>query len=378
MFFEIEKKDANTDARLGKITTRHGEFATPAFLPWGGKDTLKAAHAPELRFWGAPAVLVDAFVLSDRPGESAIAGAGGVHNLLGWKGPIFADSGRFADKKAKEVKFFESGIFFQPASGRVMQIYTPEQSLQTQSILGADIALLQSCPSRLFREKSGLRQSVELTVLWAERGRRQLEKNRRSLPNFSLKIYATVQGGASLELRLQCATELNKTEFDGFAIADLFGGTGDKKALKFLKPIFAALDQAKPRHVYEAGEPEIIARAVAAGADSFDSTQPIEMSAKGRLFIFDKTGGFELLDINKKKYRNDPQPPDNTCNCYVCLHSSKGELYRQFLQNDPLAMRMALMHNFRFYFNLMEKIRRSIKYESFSEFLKTFKKRKNS
>ncbi|MEK9181269.1 MAG: tRNA guanosine(34) transglycosylase Tgt [Patescibacteria group bacterium] len=361
-FFEIVKEDIKSRARLGLLNIGNYEVETPAFVPLGSQTDLKDAVGSELKFWGAKMIAVDSFQLFVRPGDQMISKAGGLGPYLGFRGPVLSDAGRFRPGAGMlAFKFFETGIFFQASGADALRLFTPEQSIQTQINLGADIITTLACP-----EQSGgkieARKAADFTFSWAERAKRMFEKIKPTACT-APKIFGAVAASDILENIITDAAKLRELDFDGYSF------TFSPDPIKTL----ADLEEEKPRHLCDAAMPELIVRSIAAGIDTFDSNLPVELAQTGRLFVNMKPDGYGILDVRNKKYAQDPVPPDNTCNCYLCLHHNLSELHRLILQSDIAAKRLSVIHNFRFYFNFLEKVRRAIKYESFDDLLASYR-----
>ncbi|MDP3993959.1 MAG: tRNA guanosine(34) transglycosylase Tgt, partial [bacterium] len=336
----------------------------------------------EIKFWGAEMILANTYHLWLRPGDTLIYKAGGLHKFMGWDGPIFTDSGGFqvfslGEKRAtlsdlgegkgevRGVKISEAGVEFRNELDGALHILTPEASIQIQSNLGSDIALVLDDVPGLPATKERIQKSLDLTLLWAGRAKAHFEKIIEKSLNPGQRLYGIVQGGDSEDLRKKSAEALQKIGFDGYGIGGLAVGEDAETMYKVLGFTLPHLEENKPRHLLGVGYPEQIIKAVSLGIDTFDCVIPTRNARHGDLFVNRKEGGYEILKINNQKYAEDFTPVDNTCNCYGCLHHNRAYIRHLFMAGEPLGIRLATMHNLRFYLNLMEKIRRDIELGSF-------------
>lgn len=391
--FELLKRDTSTKARLGIINTAHGPVRTPAFLPIGTRGSVKAVTTEELKFWGAEMVLCNTYHLWLRPGDLLIRKAGGLHKFMGWEGPIFTDSGGFqvfslGEKSKKTLKMSDHGVEFRDELEGKTRVLTPEESINIQANLGSDIALVLDDVPGLPADEKRLGKSLDLTLRWAERAKRHHERVLKNSVNPGQKLYGIVQGGDIEQLRKRSVAELRKLDFDGYAVGGLAVGESAEIMYKVLNFTVPHLEEDKPRHLLGVGTPEQIVEAVARGIDTFDCVLPTRNARHGMLYINSKTSPlsppheegmkgevssfYDVLNITNSRFADDFTPPDNTCSCYLCLHHTRAYLRHLFQTGEPLAIRLATMHNLRFYLDLMARIRRAIEFESFAELEQDF------
>jgi len=412
-YFEILKKDEKSKARNGVLHTAHGDVQTPAFLPIGTKGTVKAVTSEELKFWGAEMILANTYHLWQRPGDGLIYKAGGLHKFMNWKGPIFTDSGGFqVQSLAKFKKVMEAGVLFNFDMDGRQEILSPEKSVQIQANLGSDISLILDDFSGVPFEYEQSKISTELTNRWAERAiREHLNIMTHGDPiNPGQKLWGIVQGSNFQDLRKISAQAMAKFGFEGFAVGGV--ATVDEPFEEMMKAIewsIAHLPEEKPKHLLGVGTPYDIVQGAARGCDTFDCVIPTREARHGRLYVShafhservqpreesinsdvsrslrsssDALGvsrdgtiveGYATIDIRLEKYKEDFTTIDNTCDCYLCLNHTKSYLRHLFAAGEPLATRLASMHNLRFYLNLMKKIRTAIQYDYFNEMAANYK-----
>lgn len=400
-YFEILKKDSKSKARLGIINTHHGQVHTPIFLPIGTRGTVKSVTSEELKFWGAEMILANTYHLWQRPGDGLVYKAGGLHQFMNWQGPIFTDSGGFqVFSLAKMRKVTEAGVFFQFDLDGREEMLSPEKSVQIQANLGSDVALiLDDFPGFPF-EYERSKQSIELTKRWAERA---VKEHQRIVldgdpVNRGQKLWGIVQGASFPDLRKKSAEDMVALGFEGFAIGGVAVGEGHDEMMIAVESAVPHLPENSPKHLLGVGTPFDIVQAVARGCDTFDCVIPSREARHGRLYISCHRGGgnpepgspgsltprqspeddilregYETIDIRVQKYAEDFTPIDPNCNCYACLNHTKAYLRHLFATGEPLALRLATMHNLRFYLNLMGKIRQAIEFDYFDKMVKEFR-----
>lgn len=379
-YFKITKKDPNSKARLGVIHTAHGDVQTPQFLPIGTKGTVKTVTSEELKFWGATMVLANTYHLWQRPSDVLVYKAGGLHKFMNWKGPIFTDSGGFqVFSLAKIRKVMEAGVLFQFDLDGKQEILSPEKSIQIQANLGSDIALiLDDFPGYPFEHERS-KQSIELTERWAERAVREHKRivEDGDPINPGQKLWGIVQGASFEDLRKQSAETMTNFGFEGFAIGGVAVGEPHEEMMKAIEYSIPYLPETAPKHLLGVGTPFDIVQAVARGCDTFDCVIPTREARHGRLYISakDKDGneGYETIDIRLEKFKEDFTPIDSTCNCYACLNHTRAYVRHLMTSEEMLGVRLATMHNLRFYLNLMDKIRKAIEFDYFDDMVKTFR-----
>lgn len=377
--FSIRKKDEKTKARTGVIQTAHGEVQTPVFLPIGTKGAVKSIAAEELRFWGAEMILANTYHLWQRPGDALIAKAGGLHKFMNWKGAIFTDSGGFqVFSLAKMVKVTDAGVKFQSDIDGSTHVLTPESSVQIQLNLGSDIALVLDEFPGFPATKKQVKDTVSRTTAWAKRAALQHNKLAGSSVNSGQMLWGIIQGSTYKDLRKQSAEEISALGFPGYAIGGVAVGEPPEKMYQAVRDSIPHLEEDKPKHLLGVGSPEQIVQGVALGCDSFDCVIPTREARHGKLYINLKPGegdGYRTINIDNEQFKEDFTPVDNTCNCYCCANFTKAYVRHLFMSKEPLGIRLATMHNLRFYLNLMTNIRQSIESENFAKLVSSYKDR---
>jgi queuine tRNA-ribosyltransferase/7-cyano-7-deazaguanine tRNA-ribosyltransferase len=387
-FFKISHCDNKTRARCGVLRTPHGEIHTPSFVAVGTQATVKAVGPDDLKKIGIQVLIANTYHLHLRPGEDVIAQLGGLHTFMGWDGPIMTDSGGFQAfslgaaiehgvgkiasifpdeveaaargghlSKARQgqslVKITEEGIEFRSHLDGSPQKFTPENTIEIQKKLGADIIfVLDECTSPL-HDYEYTKRAMERTHRWAVRALEHFRK----LSNGRQALFGIVQGGAYKDLREESATFIANVDFDGIGIGGSVGRSKEDlyRVLDWTIPL---LPEEKPRHLLGIGEIEDIFEAVARGIDLFDCVAPTRMARNGALWV-KETKDFRI-NITNAAYKTDPRPIAENCECYTCQNFSRAYLHHLFLAKEILAMRLATIHNLHFLESLMRKIRAAI------------------
>ena len=355
MKFDLYKTSGK--ARRGQLTLAHGTVQTPAFMPVGTYGTVKAMSPAELRDIGAHIVLGNTFHLWLRPGLEVIEAHGGLHDFMGWNGPILTDSGGFQVFSLGALrKISEEGVKFQsPVNGDKLFL-TPEESMRIQRVLNSDIAMIfDECTPYPATEKEAA-DSMRLSLRWATRSKAAHEGN----PN---ALFGIVQGGMYEHLRDESLAELTRIDFDGFAIGGLSVGEPKEDMRRILEHTAPRLPQNKPRYLMGVGTPEDLVASVAQGIDMFDCVMPTRNARNGMLFT--QNGD---IKIKNAQYRLDTRPLDAECSCYTCQNFSRAYLHHLYRLKEILSARLNTIHNLHYYQQLMNQIRTSIEADAFSEF----------
>ncbi|MBM4254465.1 MAG: tRNA guanosine(34) transglycosylase Tgt [Deltaproteobacteria bacterium] len=359
--FTVTQRDSATQARLGQLETSHGTVATPAFMPVATQGTVKATTPCELRELGAEIILANSYHLYLRPGAALIEGAGGLHQFMGWNGPILTDSGGYQVFSLKDLcRISEEGVQFRSHLDGSKHFLTPESVVRTQEQLGVDIAMvLDECVSAPGSYDQAARASA-LTTRWAARARVAQRREDQSL-------FAIVQGGIFPDLREQSARELMALEFPGYAVGGLSVGEDPLVTHEVARHAIQFLPQDRPRYLMGVGMPEQLVRYVALGFDMFDCVLPTRNARNGTLFTWSGK-----LNIRRAEYATDPRPIEEGCQCYTCQHFSRAYLRHLAMAGEILSARLNTLHNLYFYQRLMRSMRTALAEGRFAEFAHPF------
>jgi queuine tRNA-ribosyltransferase len=348
-------------ARTGRIECDHGAIDTPAFMPVGTYGTVKAMRPSDLQASGTQMILANTFHLMLRPGAEVIAAHGGLHEFMGWDGPILTDSGGFQVFSLGGMrKVSERGVRFRsPVDGHEVFL-GPEESVRLQQQLGVDIAMIfDECTPYPVGEVEA-RESMELSLRWAERSRAAFTSPFGAL-------FGIVQGGMYDALRIRSLERLLEIGFDGYAIGGLSVGEPKEDMLRILAHLLPRMPVEQPRYLMGVGKPEDIIAAVMHGVDMFDCVLPTRNARNGHLFVSDG-----VIRIRNNRYRDDPRPLDERCGCYACRHFSRAYLRHLALSNEILGAMLNTCHNIHYYQDLMRDLREAIGARRLADFAAEF------
>ncbi|MFA6600319.1 MAG: tRNA guanosine(34) transglycosylase Tgt [Candidatus Omnitrophota bacterium] len=359
--FEVLTKDPGSRARAGRVTTAHGSFETPVFMPVGTQGTVKALTPRDLTEMGVEILLSNTYHLFVRPGTEILSKAGGLHRFMGWDRPILTDSGGFqvfSLSRLREIS--EDGVRFNSYfDGREITL-TPEIVMEIQEIIGSDIAMIfDDCPPAT-KDKDRIRQSLDLTLRWAARA-----KARHRLQTQAL--FGIVQGGVFADLRLESLERTVEIGFDGYALGGLCVGEDKAETLAVLDAVLPRMPQDHPRYLMGVGTPLDFLESIERGADMFDCVNPTRYGRTGGAFT---PGG--LIVIRNGKYREDQRPIQEGCGCYACRTFTRSYLRHLLNVEEMLGPQMISIHNVHFFVNLVKMARQAIGAGTFTQFKKDF------
>ncbi len=353
--FKIKVKDKTSSARLGVIHTSHGKIETPAFAPVGSQGSVKALPHCLVETQGAQLMLVNAYHLFLRPGLKSIEKSGGIHSFISWPKPILSDSGGFQIYSLSPlVKVKREGVSFSSHLDGTKLFLTPENVIDIQFHLGTDIMMTLDYFVPYPSSKERVRESVEITSLWARRSRNHfLQKN--SLQ----QLWGICQGNIYWELREQSIRDLMEIDFDGFALGGLGIGEPKTNFMEIVKKSCQLLPEDKPRYLMGIGYIKDILDAVERGIDLFDCVLPTRNARSGTLFT-----SHGKIVIKNQKYKDDLRPLDEKCSCYTCQHFSRAYLRHLYERNEINSAILNTIHNLYFYLDIFQKIRQAIQTNS--------------
>ncbi|HEX2328290.1 MAG TPA: tRNA guanosine(34) transglycosylase Tgt [Candidatus Angelobacter sp.] len=367
--FQVEAQAG--PARLGRITTPHGEIETPAFMPVGTVASVKAVPQDVLEELGAQIILGNTYHLYLRPGHDLIRGMGGLHRFMSWKRPILTDSGGFQVFSLSELrKITEDGVNFRSHLDGSSHLFTPERSIEIQIALGADIIMAFDECTEYPAEDSRIRDSMEMTLRWAKRSRDYFEAHKNEvpwaeqLPERTQSLFGIVQGGMYPKLRRESAERTVELDFPGYAIGGLSVGEPRERTQEMIAAALEVLPKDKPRYVMGVGYPDEIARYAAMGVDMMDCVLPTRAARHGLLFTSEGR-----LNIKNTRYAQDQRPADPKCGCKVCARYNRAYLRHLFVAGEPLAGVLNTVHNLAFYLDTMRAVRHAIRLGDTSAFL---------
>jgi queuine tRNA-ribosyltransferase len=355
--FQLEHLDAGSAARLGKLSTPHGTVSLPAFMPVATLGSVRGISVDQLRESGTQMLLGNAYHLALRPGSAEVHQLGGLHQMMGWQGPILTDSGGFQIfSLARLTRVEEEGATFQSHIDGSTMVMTPEKSVQIQEELGSDIAMVLDHVVGLPAEKTAIQEACRRTVRWAERSR---QASRRA----DQVLFAIVQGGLDVGLRRECSEQLVELDFPGYAIGGLSVGETPQQMQQMLDVTCPLLPADKPRYLMGVGRPQDLLEAIRRGVDMFDCVMP---TRNGRnAMAFTDQGPMKLRN---RVHHGQTRPLEADCPCPACRHS-RGYLRHLFMAREMLGPILLSLHNLTYYQRLMAGAREAIAEDRFLDFM---------
>ena len=348
-------------ARAGVLSTAHGDVGTPAFMPVGTKATVKSVDPDELRALGAEILLGNTYHLHFRPGASLIRELGGLHEFMGWDGPILTDSGGFQVFSLRDtiVAQDDQGVTFRSVYDGREERFTPELAARVQAELGSDIAMCLDVCAPTGASEADLSEAVRLTTLWAAR---QREAPR---PPAQL-LFGITQGAANPELRRRSIDEITELGFDGHALGGLAIGEPRDVMLEATARASELLPADRPRYFMGIGDPEGVLEVIERGIDMFDCVLPTRTARTGSALTWEGR-----LNLKNARFARDPAPLDNRCECPACTRFSRAYIRHLVNQQELLGHRLLSLHNLRFVLDLVAGARAAIEQGEFGSYKET-------
>lgn len=355
MTFELQFADSASNARTGLIKTDHGQIETPIFMPVGTAGAVKGVHFAELiEQVKAQIILGNTYHLYLRPGTEILRAAGGLHRFNGWQRPILTDSGGFQVFSLTGIrKLSEEGCEFRSHIDGSKHFFTPENVMDTQRIIGADIMMaFDECPPGK-SDYEYAKKSLALTQRWLDRC---LKRFRETEPLYGHKqsLFPIVQGCTYKDLRVEAAKFVADKEADGNAIGGLAVGEPTEVMYEMIEVVNDILPKDKPRYLMGVGTPQNLLEAIARGVDMFDCVMPTRNGRNAMLFTSEGT-----MNMRNKKWENDFSPLDPE-GYTIDRITTKAYLHHLFKAGELLAMQIASIHNLAFYLRLVKEARSHI------------------
>ncbi len=358
--FELDAVDGRS--RAGRFMTPHGELRTPVFAPVGTQATVKALTPEQVESTGAKLLLANTYHLYLRPGPEVIAKLGGLHEFMGWQGPILTDSGGyqvFSLSGRREVD--EKGVTFQSHLDGSEQRFTPESVIAVQEQLGADIIMaFDECPEPYDRAYNEV--AMGRTHAWALRCLAAKQRDDQAL-------FGILQGGIFPDLRAQSAEFIAGLDFPGNAIGGLSVGETKAEMNEMLEVIDPILPEDRPRYLMGVGSPDDIVEAVMRGVDLFDCVLPTRLARNHAALT--RQG---RMNLRKALYTEDERPLDPDCKCYACSHFTRAYLRHLCVANEMLAGSLLSIHNIHMLIDLTHDLRLAIESGSAAAFAEDFRR----
>ncbi|MGC1906845.1 MAG: tRNA guanosine(34) transglycosylase Tgt [Candidatus Acidiferrum sp.] len=371
MRFSFEVFDTDpTGARRGKLTTPHGAFETPTFMPVGTAATVKGLTQDALEQLGAGIILANTYHLYLRPGHELIRKLGGLHKFMAWNRAILTDSGGFQVFSLSELrKITDEGVRFRSHLDGSEHLLTPEKAAEIQLALGPDIAMVLDECIETPAPREIAEAAVARTGLWAKRAReyflRETERNGAAATGSGLEQwqFGIVQGATFADLRRTSARQLLELDFQGYAVGGLAVGEPHAITCEMTGVATELLPRERPRYLMGVGRPEQIADYVALGIDMMDCVLPTRAARHACIY----TSEGRVL-IKNARYAADQGPLDPACACVVCKRYTRAYLRHLFHAGEITAAILATHHNVHFYLDIMRQIREAIGFGNLAKF----------
>lgn len=356
MRFDIVGFDGQSKARAGKLETAHGNIETPIFMPVGTAGTVKAVHQRELKNdIKAQIILGNTYHLYLRPGLELLERAGGLHKFNGWEGPLLTDSGGYQVYSLADVrKIKEEGVRFQSHIDGSRHLFTPENVMDIQRVIGADIIMAFDECTPYPCEYSYAKDSMEMTHRWLQRCCARFDDTEPKYA-YEQSLFPIVQGSTYPDLRKKSAETIASFDRAGNAIGGLSVGEPAEDMYAMTELVCDILPKQKPRYLMGVGTPENILECIGLGVDMFDCVMPTRNARNGMLFTSEG-----IINIRNEKWKDDLSPIDASLGGDISTFYSKAYLRHLVMSKEILGAQIASIHNLAFYLWLVKESRKRI------------------
>lgn len=361
--FTLSANDSKSNARAGIVHTAHGDIETPIFMPVGTAGTVKAVHQRELeRDIQAQIILGNTYHLYLRPGTGLLEKADGLHKFNGWNKPMLTDSGGYQVYSLSDNrKINDEGVTFKSHIDGSKHLFTPENVMDIQRSIGADIMMALDECTPYPCEYDYAKKSLLITHQWLQRCIKQVDRT-QPLYGYEQTLFPIVQGSVYKDLRIQSAEFIAAQNQHGNAIGGLSVGEPHELMYEMTGVVCNILPVDKPRYLMGVGTPENILECIALGVDMFDCVMPTRNARNGMLFT---TQG--IVNIRNEKWKEDLSPIDAELGGYASTFYSKAYLRHLIINKEILGAQIASIHNLTFYLWLVKEARRQILNNTFAE-----------
>eukprot|EP01090_Pellita_catalonica_P017556 TRINITY_DN5327_c0_g1_i5.p1 TRINITY_DN5327_c0_g1~~TRINITY_DN5327_c0_g1_i5.p1 ORF type:complete len:377 (-),score=56.02 TRINITY_DN5327_c0_g1_i5:75-1205(-) len=363
MQFDLKITDPKSKARAGVITTDHGTIETPIFMPVGTVATVKGVHQSELKDEINPDIILgNTYHLYLRPKLETLEAAGGLHKFMNWDRSILTDSGGYqVYSLSGRRKINEEGVKFKSHIDGSTHFFTPENVMETQRTIGADIIMAFDECTPYPCDYNYAKRSMHMTHRWLDRCIKHFE-NTPPKYGYSQSLFPIVQGSTYKDLRKQSAEYIANSGAEGNAIGGLSVGEPAEEMYAMTEVVTEILPEGKPRYLMGVGTPINILENIALGVDMFDCVMPTRNARNGMLFT-----AHGSINIKNKKWENDFSPIDEMGITWVDTMYSKAYLRHLFAAREMLGKQIASIHNLGFYLWLVREARKHIIAGDFTE-----------
>jgi queuine tRNA-ribosyltransferase len=361
--FTVTSRDKETRARSGMLETAHGNIPTPIFMPVGTTGTVKGILQKNLiEDIDAKIILGNTYHLYLRPGTGILNASGGLHRFMNWSRPILTDSGGYqVFSLAGNRKLTEEGAVFKSHIDGSKHVFTPENTIDIQRIIGADIMMVLDECAPFPCDHSYAEKSVALTHQWLDRAVTRY-KDTEPLWNYEQLLFPIVQGSTFDDLRKISAEKAASVNMAGNAIGGLSVGEPADEMYRIIDIVTAILPDDKPRYLMGVGTPVNILEAIEMGIDMFDCVMPTRNGRNGMLFTSEG-----IINIRNRRWTDDFSPIDPYGPSDVSLCYSKAYLRHLVISGEILGSQIASIHNLSFYMKLVSEARKRIEEGSFKK-----------
>jgi queuine tRNA-ribosyltransferase len=365
--FRIICKDKESRARTGLLKTAHGDIPTPVFMPVGTVGTVKGVLQRDLREEiDAKIILANTYHLFLRPGTDILKAAGGLHKFMNWERPLLTDSGGYQVFSLNEIrKITEEGAIFRSHIDGSRHLFTPENTIDIQRIIGSDIMMAFDECTPFPCDHKAARKSMLLTHRWLDRAIIRF-KATSPLWDHDQMLFPIVQGSTFEDLRKESAEKAAESGLEGNAIGGLSVGEPADEMYRIIEVVNEILPETKPRYLMGVGTPANILESIERGIDMFDCVMPTRNGRNGMIFTW-----HGAINIRNKKWAYDFNPLDPDCSATISTTYSKTYLRHLIISGEILGAQIASMHNLAFYRNLVNEARKKIEEGDFIKWKKT-------
>jgi queuine tRNA-ribosyltransferase len=355
--FEVLARDGA--ARSGRFLLPHGVVHTPVFMPVGTQATVKTVSHRELDELGAEIMLSNTYHLFLRPGHDVVRRMGGLHGFMNWSKPVLTDSGGFqVFSLAATNAVSEDGVRFQSHIDGSRHHFTPENVMEVQRALGADIIMaFDECPPGQASREVAV-EAHERTLRWLERCRRRFEQLVAEDGGIDRQVlFPILQGSVHADLRIEAARRtLELGDWRGVAIGGLSVGEPKPRMYEILDALEPELPPALPRYLMGVGYPDDLLEAIRRGIDMFDCVAPTRNGRNGTAWVEDDG----QVNVKAARFRTDSRPLDPKCDCFTCRTYTRSYLRHLIAAEEALGLRLLSLHNLRFLVRLATRARDAI------------------
>jgi len=354
--FQVKSRDKESKARTGILKTAHGDIPTPIFMPVGTAGTVKGILQRDLaEDIDAKIILGNTYHLFLRPGTEILKAAGGLHKFMQWERPILTDSGGYQVFSLNEIrKITEEGAIFRSHIDGSKHLFTPENTIDIQRIIGADIMMaFDECIPYPCDYKYA-QKSLLLTNRWLDRAIVRFKES-EPLWGHDQVLFPIIQGSTFEDLRKESAEKAAESSMEGIAIGGLSVGEPAEEMYRIIEVVNDILPEDKPRYLMGVGTPANILEAIERGVDMFDCVIPTRNGRNGMIFTWEG-----IMNIRNKKWTDDFSPLDPTSQSIVSSTYSRAYLRHLIISGEILGAQIASIHNLAFYLDLVSKARKKI------------------